>query len=261
MELKHGSVWDLIHLDDLYVRNPSAADTLFLEMLQALDYVEFKGLIHRDVKPENILYTPLPNGSYRYQLTDFGLCNAIGQARSYAGTKPYAAPELFNDPGSQQTSKMDVWSLAVTLIYAMNAGGFREKPSQPPDRRNKAVQEAVSEEDFRTLRDMVHIDPNQRASPGDMLDKLFNGAGRSTPRNLLQSDIVLVAPLRPQVQPIAMSIDTPEQSVSPVTKPPEQAIQRVRKMHTRLGARSGTRRHNATTSLGPQRSFGRARRA
>ncbi|EEP79879.1 predicted protein [Uncinocarpus reesii 1704] len=248
MGVRDGTVQDLIRVDDLFVRDPLSADLLLHQMLQALDYLTFKGLIHRDVKPENVLYTALPDGSYHYQLTDFGLCNVIGNARTFAGSGFYIAPELENNRGAQQTSKMDVWSLLVTLTYAMNMGRFREKPLHTIQLRIKAVHEAVSEEIFRPLRDMAHIDPNQRASAADMLDELFNGVGRTTPRNQIRNDITQNALLRPQVQQFRPSDEggkRPEQlHGAMVTKRPEQGT------NDQPGSREASQ-----TSIFPDRRF------
>ena len=50
------------------------ADTAFHHMLQAIDCLAAKGIIHRDVKPENILYVSRQD-QYHFQLGDFGLSN------------------------------------------------------------------------------------------------------------------------------------------------------------------------------------------
>ncbi|KIW93308.1 uncharacterized protein Z519_05913 [Cladophialophora bantiana CBS 173.52] len=79
------------------------AESLIDKMLQALDYLNFKGVVHRDIKPSNSLYTALPK---RRTLT------LLSELRSFM------TPEA-QIPGTWQTQKMDVWSrsLFVTLIY------------------------------------------------------------------------------------------------------------------------------------------------
>ncbi|KAI8723305.1 Protein kinase domain-containing protein [Fusarium sp. LHS14.1] len=170
MELKPGSVQDLIDEYDLFERDTNAAISLAFQMLKALDYLAQRGMIHRDVKPLNILFTPLSNGKYLYQLADFGLANTVVNAQTYAGTKMYMAPELYQDSPWLQTVKMDIWSLFVTLAYAMNAAGFQNKPMSPREQVFKAVSEATSCSVLGRFREMAIMDPCYRATAEDMLD-------------------------------------------------------------------------------------------
>jgi serine/threonine protein kinase len=86
-------------------------------MLQAFDCLAWKGIVHRDEKPENILYVSQPSGQYQFQLRDFGLCNRVVNAATFAGTRLYMAPKMFRKGG--QTSKLDVWSLFVTMLWTL----------------------------------------------------------------------------------------------------------------------------------------------
>ncbi|KAJ4209919.1 hypothetical protein NW767_000198 [Fusarium falciforme] len=180
MKLKSGSVQSLITEDQLFARSIDSAYSLLFQMLQALDCLANVGMIHRDVKPENILFTPLSDGQYLYQLADFGLANLAVNAQTYAGTKPYMAPEVYQGSRQPQTVKMDIWSLFVTLAYAMNAAGFRRKPRHSREQVFKAVWEAANWVRLRQFREMAIEDPDYRATAGDMLDKAFFGEGRTT---------------------------------------------------------------------------------
>lgn len=77
---------------------------------------------------------------------------------------------------------MDVWSFFVTLAEVFNANGYRDKAITKEAEIIPAVEDAAKAESFEQLRPMAIVDPNQRASAGDMLDTMFNGEGRTTAR-------------------------------------------------------------------------------
>ena len=182
MGLKEGTLESMVESADGLPT--SVADSLFPQMLQALDCLAYNGIVHRDVKPENILYVSQPGGQYQFQLGDFGLCNRVVDAATFAGSRMYMAPEMFRKGG--QTSKLDVWSLFVTMLWALDAGGFRQRSNQfkSVEDVQEAVLHAASNIDtVSKIREMAVVNPKERASAAQMLVKYYNGVGLSTPRN------------------------------------------------------------------------------
>lgn len=158
-------------------------DRVASHILQALDYLANEDIIHRDVKPENILYTSQGGGQYHFQLGDFGLCNRANNAITFAGSQIYMAPEMFS--GGFQTTKLDVWSLFVTLVWALDFEGFRQKCHQFENRTEiqEAVLSAALDNQFSKAQEMAIIDPVWRASAAQMLIKGYQGEGLTTPRH------------------------------------------------------------------------------
>lgn len=124
--LAGGELLDLITENDhLSEKN---AKQVIREVLQAVQDLHARGIVHRDVKPENILCVnrtwPL-----RVKLTDFGLSKMIGNGedgaervmRSQCGTAYYLAPEIANNMA--YAKPVDLWACGVVL-YVMLAGKF-----------------------------------------------------------------------------------------------------------------------------------------
>jgi serine/threonine protein kinase len=101
------------------------------QVAQALHYAHLRNVVHRDVKPDNILV--LPDG--RAKLTDFGLAKDynndmdLTRAASGLGTPNFMAPEQFEDAKSVGP-RADVYALAATL-YAAVTGQLPFAASSP----------------------------------------------------------------------------------------------------------------------------------
>ncbi|MEE2828136.1 MAG: serine/threonine-protein kinase, partial [Myxococcota bacterium] len=87
---------------------------LVCQVLDAMEYAHNAGVLHRDLKPKNLLLHP----SGRVQVTDFGVAGLIGidetQMGSMLGTAPYMAPELYTGTG-RVDRRTDIYALGMTL--------------------------------------------------------------------------------------------------------------------------------------------------
>ena len=91
------------------------------DVAAALAHAHERGIVHRDVKPQNVLLDERGNP----KLTDFGIARALDTTQelrvgSYLGTAAYSSPEQLQ--GHKVTPKSDVYSLGATLYHAATGG-------------------------------------------------------------------------------------------------------------------------------------------
>ena len=97
---------------------PARAVAIIRQVASALDAAHESGLVHRDVKPENILIT---RDDFAY-LVDFGIANAttdekLTELGTAVGTYAYMAPERFSN--SEVTYRADIYALACVLYECL----------------------------------------------------------------------------------------------------------------------------------------------
>jgi serine/threonine protein kinase len=156
-----GNLKTLIEKED-GAGSEALSEIVLRQMLLALQCIASHNIVHRDVKPENVLWEYDETGNYRFCLGDFGLSNDPGLARTAAGTEPFMAPEVFNR--QKQTTKVDIWSLFATIVWA-RSDDFRKSCShyRAPELHRWLVEISKLDE-YATIRKMASMDPNKRPS-------------------------------------------------------------------------------------------------
>jgi len=111
---------------------PRIAVQLFVQIAEALAFAHRQGVLHRNLKPENILFDSFGNA----KLVDFGLTRIAeredqkGQFYMGVGTVAYMSPEQFQD-ASSISAQSDLYSMGI-LLYEMLTGKLPGRRSRMP---------------------------------------------------------------------------------------------------------------------------------
>src|SRR5260221_1802869 len=137
---------------------------LFIPVCQAIQHAHQKGVIHRDLKPTNVLVA-LYDGNPVPKVIDFGVAKAAGQSLtdrtlvtsfgSIIGTLEYMSPEQASFNQLDVDTRSDVYSLGV-LLYELLTGS--------PPHSEKETEAAGLIETLRVIREQVPAKPSTKLS-------------------------------------------------------------------------------------------------
>jgi len=189
---------------------PSRAADIIGQIGAALDAAHAEGLVHRDIKPQNIIVTP---ADFAY-LVDFGIAESTGDSRltspgTKVGTLNYMAPERFTETAA--TPAVDIYSLAGVLYEALTgempfAGDGLEHliaahVTLPPPRPSDANPLVPAAFDDVVARGMAK-DPDDRYGTAGGLGRAAAralGSGQPTAVNTVPTNPL---PREPETQPV-----------------------------------------------------------
>ncbi|KAM6152747.1 PAS domain-containing serine/threonine-protein kinase [Erethizon dorsatum] len=177
---KHGSGLDLFAFID---QHPSLdeplASYIFRQLVSAVGYLRSKGIIHRDIKDENIVIAE----DFTIKLIDFGSAAYLERGKlfyTFCGTIEYCAPEvLMGNP--YRGPELEMWSLGVTLYTLI----FEENPFCEVEETMEAAIHPpylVSQELMSLMSGLLQPDPKQRTT----LEKLVTDPWVMQPVNLAE---------------------------------------------------------------------------
>jgi serine/threonine kinase PknH len=199
------------------------AVSIISQVAAALDAAHTEGLIHRDVKPQNILVTP---ADFAY-LVDFGIAEAMGdtgdtrltQVGTAVGSWAYMAPERFRD--KEITPAIDIYSLACVLYECLTGvlpfadasqqamiAAHITRPPPRPSVTNPAVPSSFDEVIARGMAKEPDDRYGSAGALGRAAARALKGAG-STRANTAETASTQYAPWPPTTPTMPTTPTTP----------------------------------------------------
>ncbi|KAF5362742.1 hypothetical protein D9758_011712 [Tetrapyrgos nigripes] len=140
MDRCEGDLFEAIVDRKLFRENDDLVRSVFLQLLDAVEFCHQKGVFHRDLKPRNILFSGYKTRkleemkTIEVRLADFGLATTNRASNTIGcGTSRYMSPESFGKEfratAAYSTLHSDIWSLGVILFNMITAHNPWNTPS------------------------------------------------------------------------------------------------------------------------------------
>ncbi|KAB0802423.1 hypothetical protein PPYR_04609 [Photinus pyralis] len=176
--VKGGDLFDAITVAQKFSEEQAAL--MITHLTSALAYLHNLNIVHRDVKPENLLVDMKGSKIKALKLGDFGLaCEVTGPLYTVCGTPTYVAPEILAESG--YGLKIDVWAAGVILYILLC--GYPPFASQDNDQEKLFDCILSGQYDFpdeywqdvsmyakELIQNMLQLAPELRFSAEDVLD-------------------------------------------------------------------------------------------
>ncbi|KAJ2233097.1 serine/threonine protein kinase [Coemansia sp. RSA 1286] len=167
-----GELFDEIVAREFLAEND--ARRVMLQLLLAIRHLNRLGIVHRDIKLENILLED--KTSLRIKLADFGLAKIVGEQmfmKTVCGTPMYVAPEVLTVRQiGRYDNLVDMWSIGVVLYICLCGFPPFSDELSPPPMRDQIIHgiysfpspywDAISEDARELVHRMLQVDPKNR---------------------------------------------------------------------------------------------------
>lgn len=204
------------------------------QVADGLDYIHRTGIIHRDIKPDNLLIT----ADKQIRIADFGVAflpgdqSEAGELKNAVGTMDYMAPEVLE--GIEYTVKSDIYSLGVTIYEALTGKNpfsevsmleqFEVRKSLPPvksiraevpDYLSEIIEKATAfkpQDRFSSAKELLQFLKQKRTIKQQViqLEEPFKKISEARPQLKIVPDVVAEAKSE-AIEATVQTIETEEQ--------------------------------------------------
>ncbi|KAI0739082.1 kinase-like domain-containing protein [Daedaleopsis nitida] len=156
------------------------------QIVDAVLWIHGKGIVHRDVKPENMLL----DSELRIKLTDFGSAyiapdgNLSPRSSTFVGSAAYVSPELLDRTSKTTSNSSDIWAIGCTLFFLIaGTPPFIAINDYQSFRKIEALDYTFPDNFYENAKDLIQhllvLDPSDRlgvepkSSPSQLRDHSF----------------------------------------------------------------------------------------
>uniref|UniRef100_A0A8C5FW06 TANK binding kinase 1 n=1 Tax=Gadus morhua TaxID=8049 RepID=A0A8C5FW06_GADMO len=129
------------------------------DVVAGMNHLREYGIVHRDIKPGNIMRVIGEDGHSVYKLTDFGAARELEDDEQFVslyGTEEYLHPDMYEravlrkDHQKKYGATVDLWSIGVTFFHAAT-GSLPFRPFEGPRRNKEVMYKIITEKPSGTI--------------------------------------------------------------------------------------------------------------
>lgn len=186
---------------------PDQLEDLIVQVSQALSVVHADGIVHRDIKPDNILLDITPGHGaspdrHDFSVADFGSAFIDkSMSRAAGATLLYSAPETMTSD-ARPTRSADIFSFARVILFVLHGRELPAEVLQSPERFIGTLTPPIGARFIEVLRDALAWTPGERrhASVDDFARQALDAWSRDPLRRMTERDRKTHAELRTLVE-------------------------------------------------------------
>ncbi|KRX06846.1 Protein kinase-like domain [Pseudocohnilembus persalinus] len=157
---------------------PQNVNKIMIQILKAICYIHKKNYLHKDLKPENIVFKNDNEQNLDLMLIDFGLAANIDSIHTNSGTPGFAAPEIYPNSQLKINEKADIYSIgAIYHQLLLGQSQFQYQTREQLSYLNanneinweRQIYQKLSKRTLTILKNMLLTDPEKRLSADKLL--------------------------------------------------------------------------------------------